>query len=372
MVTDATLAVWRSDGKTLYTYRELPIKDIKCHYGQVAVIGKDLEDIQQIGRTIKKEDVGEQLAYDIEIDHPTCMYILANQLITHNSKHAGGIGGKKVINPEGEDQPTGFRSLERMFTTPSNFPGGAVLAPVDGTVSKIQPAAQGGTYVTVGNKTLYCSPARTIKVKEGDKVYAGDVLTNGVPNPMELVALKGLGAGRVYFTKQLGKILKENGWGTERRNLESFSRAFLNKVEITNPDGYHNFLPGDTVNYSEIMADYEPRDNSEELDPSKAINQYLEKPVLYYSIGTRITPEVAADLKKYQFNNVLVNKEAPPFASKFMRPAEGLQKDKNWLPRLSGERLKEGLFDAARQGITDSYDSPSYVDRIIINPLKPN
>lgn len=288
------------------------------------------------------------------------------------SKHAGGIGGKKVINPEGEDQPTGFRSLERMFTTPSNFPGGAVLAPVDGTVSKIQPAAQGGTYVTVGNKTLYCSPYRTIKVKEGDKVYAGDVLTNGVPNPMELVALKGLGAGRVYFTKQLGKILKESGWGTERRNLESFSRAFLNKVEITNPDGYHNFLPGDTVNYSEIMADYEPRDNSEELEPSKAIDQYLEKPVLYYSIGTRITPEVAADLKKYQFNSILVNKEAPPFASKFMRPAEGLQKDKNWLPRLSGERLKEGLFDAARQGITDPYDSPSYVDKIIINPLKPN
>lgn len=287
------------------------------------------------------------------------------------SKHEGGIGGKKVINPEGEDQPTGFRSLERMFTTPSNFQGGAVLAPIDGTVSKIQPAAQGGTYVTVGNKTLYCSPYRTIKVKEGDKVYAGDVLTNGIPNPMDVVGLKGLGAGRVYFTKQLGKILKESGWGTERRNLESFSRAFLNKVEITNPDGYHNYLPGDTVNYSELMGDYEPRDNSEELSPDKAVDQYLERPALYYTVGTRITPEVAADLKKYKFDSILVNKEAPPFASKFMRPAEGLQHDKNWLPRLSGERLREGLFDAARQGITDSYDSNSYVDKIIINPLKP-
>lgn len=288
------------------------------------------------------------------------------------SKHAGGIGGKRVINPEGDDQPTGFRSLERMFTTPSNFPGGAVLAPIDGTVSRIQPAAQGGTYVTVGNKTLYCSPYRTLKVKEGDKVYAGDVLTNGIPNPMEVVGLKGLGAGRVYFTKQLGKILKENGWGTERRNLESFSRAFLNKVEITNPDGYAGYLPGDIVNYSNILADYEPRDNSTTVPVDKAINQYLEKPVLYYSVGTRITPEVASELKKYKFDNVLVNKDAPSFAAKFLRPAEGLSKDKNWLPRLSGERLKEGLFDAARQGITDDYDSASYVDKIIINPLKPN
>lgn len=287
------------------------------------------------------------------------------------SKHKGGVGGKKIIDPEGEDQPSGFRNIERMFTTPSNFPGGAVLAPEDGTVTMIKPAAQGGTYVTVGTKTLYCSPYRTMKVKVGDKVYAGDVLTNGVPNPMEVVALKGLGAGRVYFMNKLDDILKNSGAGTARRNVESFARAFLNKVEITNPDGYDDYLPGDIVNYSHIMADYEPRENSQTLPADKAINQYLEKPVLYYTIGTRITPEVAANLKKYKFDNVLVNKEQPAFAAKFMRPAEGLQHDQHWLPRLSGERLKEGLFDATRQGITDEYDSNSYVDKIIISPLKP-
>ena len=369
MVVDYVCLDYRMDGHTNYRGKEVPIGDTtdKTYF----LYASDDYSYCDEMLCIKKEAVGSLEAYDIEIDHPSHMFLLAGGCIVSNSKHSGGIGGKKVINPEGEDQPTGFRSLERMFTTPSNFPGGAVLAPVDGTVSKIQPAAQGGTYVTVGNKTLYCSPYRTIKVKEGDKVYAGDVLTNGIPNPMDVVGLKGLGAGRVYFTKQLGKILKESGWGTERRNLESFSRAFLNKVEITNPDGYHNYLPGDTVNYSELMGDYEPRDNSEELSPDKAVNQYLERPVLYYTVGTRITPEVAADLKKYKFDNILVNKEAPPFASKFMRPAEGLQHDKNWLPRLSGERLKEGLFDAARQGITDSYDSNSYVDKIIINPLKP-
>ena len=369
MVVDYVCLDYRMDGHTNYRGKEVPIGDTtdKTYFLYAS------DDYSYCDEMIctRKEAVGSLEAYDIEIDHPSHMFLLAGGCIVSNSKHSGGIGGKKVINPEGEDQPTGFRSLERMFTTPSNFPGGAVLAPIDGTVSKIQPAAQGGTYVTVGNKTLYCSPYRTIKVKEGDKVYAGDVLTNGIPNPMDVVSLKGLGAGRVYFTKQLGKILKESGWGTERRNLESFSRAFLNKVEITHPDGYHNYLPGDTVNYSELMGDYEPRDNSEELSPDKAVNQYLERPVLYYTVGTRITPEVAADLKKYKFDNILVNKEAPPFASKFMRPAEGLQHDKNWLPRLSGERLKEGLFDAARQGITDSYDSNSYVDKIIINPLKP-
>lgn len=372
MVTDAILAVWRSDGKTLYTYIEKPIKDISWHYGSVAVVGKDLaSELDIISREIKKELVGDVNAYDIEIDHPCHMFLLDNGLICSNSKHSGGVGGKKVINPEGEDQPTGFRSIERMFTTPSNFPGGAVLAPEDGTVSMIKPAAQGGTYVTVGNKTLYCNPYRTVKVKVGDKVYAGDVLTNGVPNPMEVVSLKGLGAGRVYFMNKLNDILKDAGAGTARRNVESFSRAFLNKVEITNPDGYEDYLPGDIVNYSNIMADYEPREGSQRMPADKAINQYLEQPVLFYTIGTRITPEVASNLKKYQFNDVLVHKDEPPFKAKFMRPAEGLQHDKHWMPRLSGERLKEGLFDATRQGLTDEYDSNSYVDKIIIAPLKP-
>lgn len=45
--------------------------------------------------------------------------------------------------------------------------------------------------------------------------------------------------------------------------------------------------------------------------------------------------------------------------------------DKNWLPRLSGERLKETIFDAARKGITDRYDSPSFVDKIIVEPYNP-
>lgn len=169
----------------------------------------------------------------------------------------------------------------------------------------------------------------------------------------------------------MNDILKKSGAGTARRNIESFTRAFLNKVEITNPDGYEDYLPGDIVNYSNIMADYEPRKDSQTMKADKAINQYLEKPVLYYTIGTRITPEVADTLKKYHFDDIVVNQNAPSFAARFMRPAEGLQHDKNWLPRLSGERLKEGLFDAARQGITDDYDSASYVDRIIINPIKP-
>lgn len=287
-----------------------------------------------------------------------------------SSKHKGGVGGKKQVDPEGEDQPTGFANIERMFQAQQNFPGGAVLSPVDGLVTSIKPAAQGGSYITVGSQTLYCAPERSFKVRVGDRVVAGDALTNGVPNPAEVVHYKGVGAGRVYYMNKLGDIFKRSGFGVERANLESFARAAMNKVRITSPDGYGTYLPGDVVNYSEIAADYKPRDGHTKTSPDKAINQYLEKPVLEYNIGTRITPDIVQKLQKYGFNEVDVHKDPPPFESEYMRPSAALQHDEHWLPRLAGERLKDSLFDAARRNITDEYDSSSYVDKIVALPFK--
>ena len=287
-----------------------------------------------------------------------------------SSKHAGGVGGKKQIDPEGEDQPTGFANIERMFQAQQNFPGGAVLSPVDGIVTSIRPAAQGGNYITVGSQTLYCAPERTFKVRVGDRVTAGDSLTNGVPNPAEVVKYKGIGEGRTYYMNKLGDIFKRSGFGVDRSNLEAFSRAAIDKVRITNADGYNSYLPGDIVNYSEIAADYKPRDNAKKLSPDKALNQYLESPILNYNIGARVTPAMAKSLTSHGFNEVTVSPDPPPFESVFMRPSAALQQDRHWLPRLAGERLYDSLFDATRRGLTDGYDSTSYVDRIIALPFK--
>ena len=286
------------------------------------------------------------------------------------SKHSGGMGGRKYTDPEGEDQPTGFRSLERMFMAPENFPGGAILSKHDGVVGAVKKAPQGGNYINVGTETIYASPERTVTVKPGDKIYAGDVLTNGVPNPRELVDLKGLGAGRKYFTTQLDKILKKQGWGTARRNLEAFTRSMISRVEITDPEGYRSYLPGDSADYNSLVSNYKPREGSVTTTADKAVDKYLEKPVLFYSVGTRVTPDIAKELKKYDFNTVTVFDKEPQFSAKFLRPAAVLQSDENWLPRLAGERLRDGLFDAARKEVTDPYTSTSYVNKIVASPFK--
>lgn len=311
-------------------------------------------------------------ALDIEVDNGTSWYLLANGMVTHNSKHKGGVGGAIKEDPEGADQPHGFDRLEQFIMgSPGAFKGAAVLSPKEGQVTSVREAPQGGHYITIGQEVLYANPYRTVKVKPGDKVQPGDVLTNGVPNPYEVTELKGLGQGRKYFMSKLNTTLNELGWGTDRRNLEAFSRSMISKVKITDPDGFGKYLPGDIADYNEITADWEPREDAVTEPVSKAVNKYLEKPVLNYSIGTKITPGVAEDLQKHGFNTVTANSRELPFTAQFLRPSAVLQNDSRWLPRLAGERLRDSLFDAARRGMMDEYDSPSYIDKMIIAPFKP-
>ena len=288
-----------------------------------------------------------------------------------SSKHGSGMGGVRNEDVQGSDQPTGFDSVQRMLLAPKVFPGGAVLATVDGRVTEIRKAPQGGHYITVGSTTVYSPVARTVTAKVGDVVEAGDMLTNGVPNPMQIVKYKGIGQGRHYFTRKLAQILPKTGAGTLRRNLEQFSRAMINKVRITDPEGYGGYYPGDIADYDDIMDKWVPRDDSKETSLKDSVGRYLQKPVLYYSIGTRVTPSVIKKLQKYGTKNLITHQDPPPFEPQFVPSKQFVMQDKNWLPRLSGERLTTTIFDAARKGITDRYDSPSFVDKIIVEPYNP-
>ena len=339
--------------------------------GVIAIALAKVDGVPEKAFIVKRQFVGNFPAIDIEVDHPDHLFQLVDYQVLSNSKHGSGMGGSKQVSQQGADQPTGFDSVQRMLLAPKVFPGGAVLATVDGRVTEIRKAPQGGHYITVGSTTVYSPVARTVTAKVGDVVEAGDMLTNGVPNPMQIVKYKGIGEGRHYFTRKLAQILPKTGAGTLRRNLEEFSRAMINKVRITDPEGYGGYYPGDIADYDDIMDKWVPRDDSKETSLKDSVGRYLQKPVLYYSIGTRITPSVIKKLQKYGTTNLITHQDPPPFEPQFVPSKQFVMQDKNWLPRLSGERLTTTIFDAARKGLTDRYDSPSFVDKIIVEPYNP-
>ena len=312
--------------------------------------------------------IGDLPALDIEVDNEDHLFVLANGLIVSNSKHAGSVGA----SDEDDDMPTGFQAISQMLTLPSTFKAKAVLSPVAGKVTAIKEAPQGGHYISMENltKPVYVPQTRKVTVSVGDTMSPGDVMTNGIPNPKEIIAYKGIGYGRDYFTKAFGKILKDSGAGTMRRNVEAFTRAFVNKVRVTNPDGYKGFMPGDVVDYDDIISSWKPRSTSTVMKPQQAIGKYLEKPMLYYTVGTPITKEVADTLDKYKMTEITVDNDPPPWEPELIRSQAYMLNDKDWMARLTGERIQPALFDAVRQGAETPYEGQSMYSRVMLTPYR--
>ena len=270
------------------------------------------------------------------------------------SKHSGGVAGTDDKNV------SGFEELNQFIQVPSTFKGAATLSEIDGTVLGVKEAPAGGQFVFVNDKRFYVPRGREVIVKKGDSVTAGDMLSDGTPNPAELVKYKGVGEGRRYFIDKYRELLKKNGAAVHRRNIEAVARGFINRVKVDSPDGYNGYMIDDVVPYDELAVDYEPRAGSKLLGPNQAKNMYLEQPVLHYTIGTRITPQVIKDLNSNKISNIVVNEQQPVFSPFVVRARSIMETDPDWMTRMAGENLKRSTLEAARMGAKSTTEGTSY------------
>lgn len=279
-----------------------------------------------------------------------------------SSKHTAGVvgaTGKGGLAAQGGG-PSGFDVVERMANVPKNFPGKAVLAEKDGAVTGIQKAPQGGYYVSIGDEKHYIDVDSPVSVKVGQNVEAGDSLSEGLPNPADVVRLRGIGDGRRFMVEKLQEVLHRTGVKSHRRNVEILARAFIDHVELDDTVTPGS-LPGDIVSYDTLAAKYKPRDNSQVLSRDKAKGMYLERPALHYSIGTRVTPRVLRELKEFDVNDITVNKEPPKFHS-IMRPVtQSLPSDPDWQVQLGGTGLKKNFLESLHRGATSTTHGTSYI-----------
>ena len=270
------------------------------------------------------------------------------------SKHTGGVAGSD------DKQVSGFEELNQFIQVPATFKGAATLSEIDGTVLAVKEAPAGGNFVFVNDKRFYVPRGREVLVKRGDSVTAGDMLSDGTPNPAELVKYKGIGEGRRYFIDKYRELLKKNGAAVHRRNIEAVARGFINRVKMDSPDGYNGYMIDDVVPYDMLAIDYEPREGSKTIGPNQAKNMYLEQPVLHYTIGTRITPQVIKDLNSNKISNIVVNEHQPVFSPYVIRARSIMESDPDWMTRMAGENLKRSTLEAARMGAKSTTEGTSY------------
>jgi DNA-directed RNA polymerase subunit beta' len=273
-----------------------------------------------------------------------------------NSKHGGGVAKGKA-----KRTVTGFAYLNQLVEVPKTFTDGAPVAKVDGAVGKIEPAPQGGNYVYVNNERYYVPAEQAVTVRPGQSLEAGDSLSDGVINPKDIADLKGIGEARRRFVQQFKSALQENGLPVHRRNVEVVARGLINQVEVTEPDAIPGAYPEDIVSYDYVAARYEPRTGFQTGDPNKFKNQYLEKPVMHYSIGTRLTPSVIKDLQDSGFREVVAHPNPPPFKPTMTRAMESLVGDRDWMVQLGGFNLKKTFLENVQRGSTSQLHGTSWI-----------
>jgi len=295
------------------------------------------------GRRIYAEPKGMTQCYDITVDHKDHLFVLRNGLIVSNSKHTGGMAS-------GKREYSGFDVINQLVQSPEVFPDRATVAHEAGRVESITEAPQGGFYIKLNGKDLYVPAGYDVTAKVGDKVEAGDQLSDGIVDPEDIMKLRGLGSGRRYYAERLNKALTDSGMAVDRRNVELVSRGAFDHVKIQDDEGMPGYLPDDVVSYNKLTSHAAPAKDAKGMRPSQAVGKFLATPALHYSIGTKITPRMADRLEKSHYDSIYTSDREPSFTPQSVRLRTAAHSNPDWLASMATSYLKTQLEHAAIRG----------------------
>jgi DNA-directed RNA polymerase subunit beta' len=88
-------------------------------------------------------------------------------------------------------------------------------------------------------------------VYEGDRVVAGQLLTEGSAHPQDLLEIQGRDALQTYMLKEAQKVYRPQGVYINDKHIEIILRQMLRRVRISEAGDTH-YLPGERVDISEF------------------------------------------------------------------------------------------------------------------------
>ncbi len=107
-------------------------------------------------------------------------------------------------------------------------------------------------------------------VQEGDKVEAGQPLTEGSLNPHTILRIKGRDACQLYLMKEIQKVYRTQGQNINDKHFEVIIHKMLGKVQVIR-SGDSKYLPQELINRLEIR-----RVNEELVAEGKKPARFIE------------------------------------------------------------------------------------------------
>jgi DNA-directed RNA polymerase subunit beta' len=93
-----------------------------------------------------------------------------------------------------------------------------------------------------------------VSVQKGDRVKAGEALTDGAVNPHDILRIEGVKALAAYLVNEVQEIYRLQGVRINDKHIEVIVRQMLKKVKIADY-GDTEFLPGDSVDKFKVIKE---------------------------------------------------------------------------------------------------------------------
>ncbi|OGB86457.1 DNA-directed RNA polymerase subunit beta', partial [candidate division TM6 bacterium RIFCSPHIGHO2_12_FULL_38_8] len=132
----------------------------------------------------------------------------------------------------------------------------AIIADIDGEVvfGGLHRGHRKVSVVAGENSFNYLVPRdRQLIVADGERVKAGDLLTNGVPVLQDVLRIMGIDVLQAYIVNQIQEIYRLQGVDIDDRHIEVISKQMLRKVRVAS-SGDSDFLVGDLVDKIHFKA----------------------------------------------------------------------------------------------------------------------
>ncbi len=165
--------------------------------------------------------------------------------LTMRTFHTGGVAGTDITQ--------GLPRVEELFE--ARIPKGkATISEIDGIVQKIEDV-NGRFKIYIKNDkeirehlTMYSAK---LKVEKGDKVSAGDQLTEGSVSPKELLAVTDPNTVQQYILKEVQKVYRSQGVDINDKHIELIAKRMISLIRVIDA-GDTNFVPSTTVSITEF------------------------------------------------------------------------------------------------------------------------
>ncbi|MEX0766706.1 MAG: DNA-directed RNA polymerase subunit beta' [bacterium] len=212
---------------------------------------------------------GRNLATGKRVEIGEAVGIIAAQSIgepgtqlTMRTFHTGGIAGFDITQ--------GLPRVEELFEA-RKPKGQAIIAETAGRIKFAE--AKGVRKVVVVGKDSeeYASTVPfgvRLRVQEGDKVTAGDQLTEGSAPPHDILRIKGLHALQSYLVQEIQSVYRSQGVDINDKHIEIIVRQMLRRVKVEE-SGDTELLPGELVDKFTFEED-NAKAIAEGLEPAKA------------------------------------------------------------------------------------------------------